>query len=126
MGEPHRINLSTAWLPPDPAADRVAWVRRFGRPAGIEPGGQVWLVVEAVAGCDLVLGGQPLPPAAAATISRHDVTAMLRERNELMLSPTVPAGPVARVARHGRCDLPPTLGRVCLEIEPAARPRDGA
>jgi hypothetical protein len=130
MDEPHRINLSTAWLPPGPAAGRAAgrtaWVRWFGRPAGIEPGDRVWLVVEAAAGCDLVLGGQPLPPAAAATNDRHDVTAMLRDRNELVMTPTVPAGLVARAARHGRCDLPPTIGRVWLEIEPTSDPRPRA
>jgi hypothetical protein len=118
MSERHRINLSTAWRPPDSAGDSSAWVRRFGRPAGIDPGDRVWLVVEAVAGCELALAGEPLPPVAAGTIGRHDVTALLGERNELTLAPGVTLGTVAVVAGHGRCELPAAIGRVSLEIEP--------
>jgi hypothetical protein len=126
MSGPHRINLSTAWQPPGVAAEQTAWVRRFGSPAGIEPGDRIWLVVEAAVGCGLGLAGEPLPPVAAGTIRRHEITAMLRERNELVLTPAVAAGSVEVGMGHGRCDLPPSIGRVALEIEAARHSREGA
>jgi hypothetical protein len=117
-GGRHEINLSTAWLPPDPASGRPAWLRRFGRPTGIEPGDRVWLVIESAVDGEATLGGEPLPPVAAGTIRRHDVTAMLGQRNELWLTPSVTADIRAVVAGPGRCELPATIARVSLEIEP--------
>ncbi len=119
MNGNHVINLSTAWEPPDLAAGREAWVRRFGMPAGIEPGDRVWLVIEAALGCDLALGGEPLPAAVAGRPWRHDVTGRLGPRNELLLIPAaadVPE-PAGRPA-HGRLPLPAAIGSVRLEIEP--------
>jgi hypothetical protein len=122
----HVINLSTAWEPPDPAAGREAWTRRFGMPAGIEPGDRVWLVIEAATGCDFALGGEPLPRVAAAETRRHDITGKLGQRNELLLVPVAAAlpGPAGRPA-HGRLPLPTAIGRVRLEIEPVASGRVG-
>jgi hypothetical protein len=123
MGETggrHAINLSTAWLPPDPAAGRLAWLRRFGMPAGIGPGDRVWLVIEAAVGGKVALGGEPLPPVAAGACWRQEVTAALRVRNELALTVSAGAAALPVTAAHGRRDLPATIGRVRLEIEPAA------
>lgn len=117
-GGRHEINLCSAWLPPDPASGRAAWLRRFGRPAGIEPGDRVWLVIESAVGGEARLGGEPLPPVPAGTVRRYDVTSMLGERNELTLAMGVTAAIVAVVAKHGRCELPAAIGRVSLEIEP--------
>lgn len=120
MSDIHVINLSTAWQPPDPASGAGTWVRRFGMPAGIEPGDHVWLVLEPATNCALRLGGEALPAAAAGEPWRHDVTAVLQERNELVVS-VAAAVPAALVARaHGRSDLPAAIGRAWLEIEPAA------
>ena len=118
---PHVINLSTAWGPPDAAAGRVAWTRRFGMPAGIEPGDRVWLVIEAATGCDLALDDERLPAAAAGRLSRHDVTGRLGLRNELVLIPeaAVAPDPAVRPA-HGRLPLPAAIGSVRLEIETRA------
>lgn len=120
MSGPHVINLSTAWQPPDPAATPAAWTRRFGMPAGLEPGDRVWLVVDAAADCDLRFGGEPLPAAVARTRWRHEITAVLRTRNELVLTAATPAAGPPTAAAHGRCDLPTAIGRVWLELEPAA------
>jgi hypothetical protein len=123
MGETggrHAINLSTAWLPPDLATGRLAWLRRFGRPAGIGPGDRVWLVIEAAVGGEVALGGEPLPRIAAGACWRREVTTALRARNELALAVTAGGGAPSVTAAHGRRDLPATIGRVRLEIEPAA------
>jgi hypothetical protein len=124
----HRINLSTAWQPP--AAGGAAWVRRFGRPDGLEPSTRVWLVHDGGQGTELILNGAPLPAG-----DRHDVTTILGKRNELLLVPaserpaggTVGAGgdhsatnrtAVAGQSAHGRRPLDPYLGRLHLEIMP--------
>lgn len=119
MSENHVINLTSAWEPPDPAAGREAWTRRFGMPSGIEPGDRVWLVIEAAAGCAVELGGEPLPTAVAGGPARHDVTGRLGPRNELLLVPAAVGLPeVGRRPTPGRVPLPAALGRVRLEIEP--------
>jgi hypothetical protein len=87
MSGSHVINLSTAWDPPEPAAGREAWTRRFGMPAGIEPGDQVFLVIEAAATCGATLAGAPLPSVVAGLSWRQDVTERLGPRNELVLIP---------------------------------------
>ncbi len=120
MSGNHVINLSTAWEPPDPAAGRDAWTRRFGMPAGIEPGDRVWLVIEPATGCSLALGGEPLPPAVAGRPWRHDVTGRLGPRNELVLIPASALAPApAGRPTHGRLPLPAAIGSARLEIEPS-------
>lgn len=121
LGVRHAINLSTAWLPPDPAAGRADWLRRFGMPTGLESGDRVWLVVESPAGCGVALGEHSLPPVVAGTCRRYDVTAALQSRNDLVIVATVGVAPAVADAAHGRCDLPQTIGRVRLEIESASR-----
>ena len=65
----HRINLSAGWVR---AGDR--WVRRFGRPTGID-GARLVLVGDGVG----LLNGEPLTLPA-------DVTGKLLPRNELVLA----------------------------------------
>jgi hypothetical protein len=121
MSGSHVINLSTAWDPPEPAAGREAWTRRFGMPAGIEPGDQVFLVIEAAATCGATLAGAPLPSVVAGLSWRQDVTERLGPRNELVLIPAAALVPESSVrAAHGRRPLPAAIGSVRLEIEPGA------
>lgn len=112
----HTINLSAAWCPPKTAAE--PWVRRFGRPTGVEPGDTVWLVVEAAGGCRAVLNGEQLPAVAAGEPLRRDVTERLHPRNELSLAGEGPAWRVPDEAESpGRCPLPPAAARVRLEVD---------
>ena len=115
MGGPHAINLSTAWCLP--ARQAGAWVRRFGRPAGIESGDSVWLVVASPPGCSLQLNGLTLPAVAPGGELRYEVTHLLLPRNELELAP-VNAGETtaAEAVPVRRCPLPATLASVRLEI----------
>ena len=119
MSGNHVINLSTAWEPPEAAAGRDAWTRRFGMPAGIEPGDQVFLVIEAAVSCGAALAGAPLPSVVAGLPWRQDVTERLGPRNELVLIPAAALVPESSArAAHGRRPLPVAIGSVWLEIEP--------
>ncbi len=115
MSGVHQINLSTAWQPP--AAGSAAWVRRFGRPAGLGPSTRVWLVRVGGPAAQLSLNGTALPAGY-----RHDVTAALTTRNELLLEPQPPTpvtedgADAAGQPAHGRRPLDPRLGRLHLEI----------
>jgi len=81
----------------------------------------VWLVHEGGRGASIVLNGVHL----AGLDARHDVTAFLRARNELMLTPAdgeadeAPASSEARPPplSHGRRPLDVCHGRLHLEIE---------
>lgn len=121
----HVINLSTAWEPPNPAAGRWSWRRRFGIPAGLGTDDRVWLVIEATTSGDISLDGAPLPSVVAGRPARHDVTGRLGQRNELLLTLGEGLAPLAagRLA-HGRLPLPAVVGSVRLEIEPGATSRD--
>lgn len=108
----HRIRLQAAWRP---SPDGAAWTRSFGRPAGVGPRDRVWLVIERPAASAAALNGRSLPPpVAGAAAWRQEVTADLRERNELRLDFAAPA--IAGAGRH-RAPLPEPLGVVALEIE---------
>lgn len=115
----HVINLSTAWVPP--VSGGTGWVRRFGRPAGVGPADRVLLVVESPGGCEISLADQVLPAVFAHQRWWHDVTGLLRARNELTVRPPLPPAAKASSA-HGRLPLPEAVGRVWLEIEPAGEP----
>ncbi len=119
MIQRHAINLSTAWEPPGDGSR--AWVRRFGRPSGVKPGDRVWLVHEGGCGESLVFNGVHLGGRNA----RHDVTALLHDRNELLLTPAegaaikadAPQGGSSPALSHGRRPLDPRHGQFHLEIE---------
>lgn len=111
MSRPHRIHLQAAW---NRAAGGTVWTRPFGRPTGIGAGGRVCLVVARPAACSLTLNGRRLPTVATGGAAwRHDVTADLRERNELRLDAGVATG---EEDAEERVPLPATLGSVWLEI----------
>ncbi|MEY3206143.1 MAG: hypothetical protein RLZZ21_2474 [Planctomycetota bacterium] len=108
----HTIDLTNAWEPPV-AGSRI-WVRRFGRPSGIEPGDRVWLVMDVPPPADATLNGVALPLLPEATGAwRIDVTARLEPRNELVVPLDADGGGVRRAA------LPAARGGVRLEIEVA-------
>jgi hypothetical protein len=108
----HTIDLTNAWEPP--AAGSRAWVRRFGRPSGIESGDRVWLVMDLPHPAEATLNGAALPgtPETAAPW-RIEVTARLAPRNELVLLLDADGGGVRRAT------LPAMCGRVRLEIDVA-------
>lgn len=119
MNECHAINLSSAWEPP--SGTSRAWVRRFGRPSGESAAERIWLVAEGGDRAALVLNGLCL----SGSDGRHDVTALLESRNELLLIPgasdqaesVARAGEPSLARAHGRCDLDSRYGRIRLEIE---------
>lgn len=119
----HAIHLGNAWEPPaNPAG---AWERKFGRPSGVEPGDRVLLLCErsgeATAArpvITLAINRSALPPIDPAAVRwEHDITPLLRERNELVLQPEPAEAPPA-VDRHGRAPLPEAWGRLCVVIVP--------
>jgi hypothetical protein len=117
----HVIHLGAAWEPPTAAGGGgSAWVRRFGRPSGLQAGDRVLLVWERVVVHDApagTLNGSPLPGSATgASRWEHDVTALLRDRNELRLEAPHPEPVCETGVAHGRADLPAAWGRVALVI----------
>ena len=100
---------------------RVSYLRRFGRPTGLDAADRVELVIDRVDafGC-AALNGQGLGEIAAGGQAwRCDITPWLRPRNELVIEVELPQvtadGPV--LARPGREGLPGGLiGEVRLEI----------
>jgi len=67
-----------------------------------------------------MLNGRPLPPLRSGRERwSHDVTALLGDRNELVVMPALEGHgaewPAGRDA-HGRASFPESLGRVSLEI----------
>lgn len=124
----HAIHLGNAW-DRDAAPERTppfAWRRRFGRPAGLGPGDRVFLVVERSAvSAAATLNGHALAPIAAATPRwTSDVTALLLDRNDLVVAAAAPAAALAGGAiaahggPHGREPLPAAFGAVGLAIVP--------
>lgn len=114
---PHQIRLQSVWDPPLSGSD--AWRRQFGRPAGMEPGIRVILVVDEPAIASLSLNGVALPiPFGSGSRWSQDVTDFLVDRNELVLVPVCTAAAATRepLNAHGRLSLPATMGRVILEI----------
>lgn len=124
----HRIGLSQAWQVREAEGDAPpCWSRSFGRPTGLEAADRVLLVVEgAGVAAELTLNGIRLGrPSGFQPRSEFDVTSLLRQRNELTLSPDgarpPPDGAGSEPStRADRQSLWSALGDVSLEIVPAA------
>jgi len=120
----HAIHLGNAWdRVAAPGRPPYAWRRRFGRPAGPVPGERMFLVVERPGlSAAATLNGRELPAIAAGTARwTCDVTALLVDRNELVLAADGPShGSIALAGggSHGRCPLPAPFGGVGLVIVP--------
>lgn len=77
----HAIHLGAVWEPP--ATSGGPWIRRFGRPSGVQPGDRILLVWDppgTIPPRSLELNGRALPSDPEV-----DVTALVRDRNELVL-----------------------------------------
>jgi hypothetical protein len=115
MNATHRIRLQAAW---SVAAGGTIWTRSFGRPTGVGPGDRIWLEIARPTACSARLNGRTLPAVAAGAAPwRLDVTADLRERNDLQLEfrADVPTQATAE-----RVPLPEAGGRVALVITSGA------
>lgn len=111
----HAIRLQSAWEPPTQGS--AAWTRRFGRPAGVEPGQTVWLVIAGSRIASSVdLNGAGLPTPAGALRWAHDITPLLRDRNVLEIRSQVPFEQNGGVGDGGRQPLPAAFGVIGLEI----------
>ena len=80
---------------------------------------RVFLVIEDPAVAALVLNGAALPLSATAGVRwTLDVTTLLQDRNEMLLTPVAKDTSHASVAAnvHSRVSLPVAVGRVSLEI----------
>ena len=133
----HSIHLGTAWEPPAPAAadGRVLWSRRFGRPGGLEPGDRVLLVfMQPAVAAEVVVNAVSLPPLPVnAGRWAQDITPLLRDRNELLVTAAASISMDGGVAdgdtAHGqrtRGLLPSVFGRVALEIVSANHATGGS
>jgi len=115
----HAIHLGTAWEPP--AAAMPAWVRRFGRPAGVEPGDRLLLVCEATdlpdAWRKATLNDQPLAWREADSGDLEcDVTALIQSRNTLVVPDGRVTPPDGKWSDHRRAAVPEAWGRLSLVI----------
>ena len=131
----HSIHLGAAWEPPAPAAadGRVVWMRRFGRPGGLEPGDRVLLVfTQPAVVAEVVVNAVALPPLSVnAGRWSEDITPLLRDRNELLV--TAAASVDSGMGDSGTAPgsrtrglLPSVFGRVALEIVSANHATGGS
>ena len=110
--EGHTIRLTAAWE----RSEAAGWQRHFGRPAGIDGGQRVWLVLEGQAREPILqLNGTPLGAADRTEPDRWawEVTSRLQSRNRLELAPHPQLAPPPET---GRAPLPPAFGEVLLQI----------
>jgi hypothetical protein len=128
----HAIRLGSAWDPPGVASagaalpavgERVRWARRFGRPGGLGPDDRVLLVVtESATGAEIAVNGVCLPPlllpphVAVAARWSHDITPLLRDRNDIVVAVPATVGGDLVCDTHGRSPLPQAIGMIALEI----------
>jgi len=111
----HAIHLGTAWEPP--SAGVPAWIRRFGRPAGLAAGDRLVLRCDQSgspeAWHEATLNGHALSWRTAGPSSLEcDVTGCLADRNVL----AVPHAAEAAAVVAERASLPPAWGRLSLLI----------
>ena len=113
----HAIHLGAAWEPP--AADGKPWIRRFGRPTGVAPSDRLVLVCEGAAAPvwhAATLNDRPLAwRDGGPGILECDVTAMLADRNTLVVTAATPEVPTGR-APEARATLPSAWGRLSLVV----------
>jgi hypothetical protein len=105
----HRIRLREPW---QREPGRVAlWRRRFGRPTGLGPQTEVWLVVEnARVRLSVRLNGESLGRISGeAGSGRFEIAGRLLVRNEIAITAELPSMPVEEVQPSPPAD-------VCLEI----------
>jgi hypothetical protein len=82
---PHRIRLRGPWQS-EPVAGGVRRVRRFGYPGRIDADERVWLTFGGSAGrVEASLNGQALGSHDGGAPFEHEVTPLLRPRNELVM-----------------------------------------
>ena len=123
MPPPGRAQMPADWGAA-PGADFRGCVRhrrRFNRPTGLEPHERVWLVLEGADGwAEVSLAGHRLGHVGGYALgAQFDVTALIEDRNELVVDVTRPHGDAAgeQPLRSGREHLPGGLvGQVRLEI----------
>jgi hypothetical protein len=111
---PHRIRLRDPWVC-EPLPMGARFRRRFGYPGRIDAHERVWLTFAGARGrADVWLNGHALGRHDAGSGPfEHEVTALLRPRNEVVVE-------VDGTAEAGR----PTLQEVALEIRCTAFLRD--
>jgi hypothetical protein len=86
MSEPHIIRLRGPWdAEPVDGSQATRWIRRFGRPTGLETGARVWLCLQPGDG---ILSwrlndSEPHAVDAAHAVQRFDITDQLQPRNRL-------------------------------------------
>lgn len=86
MSEPHVIRLRGPWdAEPVNVSQATRWIRRFGRPTGLETGARVWLCLQPVDG---ILSwrlndSEPHNVDATQAAQRFDITDQLQPRNRL-------------------------------------------
>jgi hypothetical protein len=126
----HSIHLGTAWELPAPAAadGRVLWTRRFGRPGGLEPGDRVLLVfTQSAVAAEVVVNAVGLPPLLVnAGRWSEDITPLLRDRNELLVTAAASVDSGTAPGQQTRGLLPSVFGRVALEIVSANNATGGS
>ncbi|MEO1992202.1 MAG: hypothetical protein ABGW78_09750 [Pirellulales bacterium] len=115
-GDPHRIVLQSVWNPP--SLEAPVWCRRFGRPGSVGPQESVFLVIGNQHIASLSLNNNSLPkPKPNVLYWRHNITNLLRHRNELVIVPAAPLRdyfPDKEILK--RVSLPKNIGSVFLEI----------
>ena len=116
----HSIHLGTAWEQPVPvdADSSLLWTRHFGRPGGLGPADRVLLVVvQPEVAAEMTVNAVGLPPLSAhAGRWAQDITPLLRERNELLVTVAASVGHDSSGEPLIRGPLPSVVGRVTLEI----------
>ena len=113
----HVIYLGTAWEPP--TAEAPVWLRRFGRPAGVEAGDRLLLVCEGAVAADAwraaTLNEHPLAWRERPESCECDVTALIADRN-VLAAPAAPEDPTTMPDVTARVALPAAWGRLSLVI----------
>lgn len=115
----HAIHLGTAWESPS-ASGGSRWVRRFGRPTGVEAADRLLLVCEGV-GFPAVWSTATLNDrllewrAAGPQTLESDVTELLAERNLLAVA-KVNSDAESGKGETARATIPSAWGRLSLVV----------